>query len=66
VIYHCYLHGGPLDGEMNRCFRPYEQLDINGSTYKAKENPPDHVEWVDDETSRIDLYYDADIALAGS
>lgn len=59
-LYQMRLHGGPLDGETSTALRPYFELTINGNCYRTGPTDPisdDYVEWVDDGTRSIDLFY---------
>lgn len=60
VFYNYYLIGGPNDGEVSNGFRPYFRLTIEGAIYEVlnPDAPQDeYVEWVDDGTRKIKLYY---------
>lgn len=62
ILYIVTLHGGPEDGAEPYCFRPYHMLKYAGHTYVARGpyEHQEHCQWVDDETRRIDLYYEPD------
>ncbi len=58
LVYNCHLFGGPNDGEVSTCFRPYFQLGLPTGTYRTQSDDPEvYVQWEDDGTRRIDLYY---------
>lgn len=58
MIYKIYQHAGPRDGEMTYCYKPYFELTIEGAIYRSKSDVLDeYVEYVDDGTRKIDLYY---------
>ena len=59
ILYQCHLVGGPDDGTVTNCFRPYFWLKMPGGLYEAKKHDTqdDYVQWVDDGTRRIDLYF---------
>ena len=57
MMYHVHYVGGPSDGMTANCFRPYFQLSAANGVYKAEEEPPDHLEWVDDWTRKITLHF---------
>ena len=56
LIYHIHLHGGPKNGEISNCFRPYFRLDIDGWVYETDPDS-DYVQWESDGSRRIDLTY---------
>ena len=63
ILYRLYYHGGPDDGVISHGFRPYYQFkNPDGSIYEiaeglSPENKDEYVEWVDDFTRAIHLYY---------
>ena len=56
LIYHCHFIGGPRDGEIANCFRPYHYLCVEGHEYFANEKT-EYVQWESDGSRRIDLFY---------
>jgi hypothetical protein len=56
IIYHCHLIGGPKDGEIANCFRPYHYLLIEDNEYQADTNT-DYVQWETDGSRQIDLFF---------
>jgi hypothetical protein len=67
-MYNYHLHGGPRDGEVSNGFRPYYQLEIDGNIYEVQNSdasPDEYVEWVNDGTRKIELYWKAAAAEKG-
>jgi hypothetical protein len=56
IIYHVHLFGGPNDGEISNCFRPYFYLCINDNVYET-DSESDYIQWESDGSRRIDLFY---------
>jgi hypothetical protein len=60
IFYQYYLIGGSNDGEISNGFRPYFRLTIQGQIYEVKNpeaSPDEYVEWINDGTRKINLYY---------
>ncbi len=58
MVYRLHYFGGPRDGDVENAIRPYCSMRFaGGMEYRASEEPPDHVRWVDDFTRDIHLHF---------
>ena len=61
VFYQYYFFGGSENGYISNGFRPYFRIITpEGNIYEAKEPHKfehEYIEWVDDGTRRIDLFF---------
>jgi hypothetical protein len=60
LIYQLYYRGGPDDGRMAYAFRPYFRMKHpDNAVYQAEmDGDQPAMEWVDDETRAITMYFE--------
>lgn len=71
MVYLLHMHGGPEDGMIVHALRPYFQMvePESDKIYRIKgdpDHPDDYVQWVDDNTRRIDLHWQPTPVTKGS